>query len=363
MKIIVIPYRDAYFWNEFGTSVRDLQMIEILSQKFEVIIINRPVSIYERFYNKKKKNSKVQRLKNSIQFIDKTSFDLVGPLFGRKWTRTCYNSILKKELDKLEKSEEKYVVLDFSPFAMWGFKSQKAIYWYDLIDNFTKHNRFSAKEKKLVKSKYEFVSENYDLVTGVSVGAISEINSSSKVVLSNGVYSSNHDISELNHISELDYVYDFGFVGFITDKLDINFINDLSKKYSIVIYGKFFNEYIKSQLDPKIKVMGQFKYEDLSKIMRTFKIGLLPYLPNKSHDESPLKMYEYFKNSKPCITSINYEIKSEYYFNYKDIPYLELIDKIDEFKKISGSEKVKNEIQEEWIFSNKIHNVISKLGM
>ncbi len=54
MRFIIVGYRDAYFWNEFGTSVRDLQIAEILSRENEVIFINRPVSIYERLLNKRK---------------------------------------------------------------------------------------------------------------------------------------------------------------------------------------------------------------------------------------------------------------------------------------------------------------------
>lgn len=35
MRIIVVPYRDAYFHNSYGPAVRDLQIIEVLSKNIK----------------------------------------------------------------------------------------------------------------------------------------------------------------------------------------------------------------------------------------------------------------------------------------------------------------------------------------
>lgn len=146
MKFIIIGYRDAYFWNEYGTSVRDLQIAEILSRKYHVTFINRPVSIYERLKNKKKAKSEYKAYSNRITFIDHTSYDLIGPLFGRIWTKYCYKKILNR-ISSLFTDDS--IIIDFTPIAELEFKNNKRItYWYDLIDNFSIHNRFSEKEKK-----------------------------------------------------------------------------------------------------------------------------------------------------------------------------------------------------------------------
>lgn len=55
-KFIIIPYRDQYFVNKFGWTVRDLMIIHALnaSERVEsIIVVNRPVSIYERLISKK----------------------------------------------------------------------------------------------------------------------------------------------------------------------------------------------------------------------------------------------------------------------------------------------------------------------
>lgn len=62
MKFIIIGYRDAYFWNEYGTSVRDLQIAEILSRKYHVTFINRPVSIYERLKIRRKQKVSIKHI-------------------------------------------------------------------------------------------------------------------------------------------------------------------------------------------------------------------------------------------------------------------------------------------------------------
>ncbi|HBO1179896.1 TPA: glycosyl transferase, partial [Enterobacter kobei] len=116
MRFIIVGYRDAYFWNEFGTSVRDLQIAEVLSRKSEVIFINRPVSIYERLLNKKKVKSVYKHYSKKVTFIDTTSLDFIGPLKGRVWTEKCYCKLFTNVLEKYTNNyEDKVVVIDFTP--------------------------------------------------------------------------------------------------------------------------------------------------------------------------------------------------------------------------------------------------------
>lgn len=85
MKFIILGYRDAYFWNQYGTSVRDLQIAEIIAREHKVIFINRPVSLYERLLSKKAEFSKIPH--PNITFVDTTSYNLLGPLkkgYGQK---------------------------------------------------------------------------------------------------------------------------------------------------------------------------------------------------------------------------------------------------------------------------------------
>lgn len=361
MRFIIIGYRDAYFWNEFGTSVRDLQIAEILSRENEVIFINRPVSIYERFLNKRKEKSAYKYYAQRVAFIDVTSFDFIGPLKGRVWTEKCYCKVFHEVLEKYTNNYEgKVVVIDFTPLAKIDYvKKQNVFYWYDLIDNFAIHNRFSDIEKKMVKEKYAYVDKHADLITGVSDKSIMGFTNPKTYVMPNGVYLEPKASIDSSSI-KIEGVYDLGFVGFITDKFDVESINKLSEKFTIVIWGKFYDENVMAKLNKKIKIAGSFKYSDLPKIMKTFKVGLLPYLENKSHDESPLKMYEYFKHSLPCISSMNFEIESKWFWKYYDIDDLKFENKIKEFLRESGSDEIRESIKSEWYFKNKIKTIVGK---
>ena len=355
MKILVVPYRDAYFWSVYGAAVRDLQVIEILSRSHDLTVVNRPVSIYERCTTKRSV-PKVSAVSERVRFVDSTSFDLIGPLKGRAWTSYCYTSLLNKIL-----AEESYdLILDFSPFSIFYEKSMGAKYWYDLIDNFTKHNRYTERERELVNQKYKHVGAVADLVTGVSQMAIDEVSASQVSVMPNGIYREGGRQSDCL-IGGAGYEFDFGFVGFVTDKLDVEFINYLSERWSVVVYGKAFDSSVVSSLAPGVHYRGGFSYSDLPSIMRTFKVGLLPYVAKKCHDESPLKLYEYFKYAKPCLTSINYEIESEFVANYSSLEDEKFDAVVERFFLISGSGSILAEIQEEWSLDWRIRQHLEML--
>lgn len=357
-KLIVIPYRDSFFLNDFGYAVRDLQIVLCISKKKifdEIIFINRPTSIYERILGKRKKCESIPGTIN----ITSNSFDLISPLFGRNWMKYCYNRFLLKELKKDFDGE--IWVLDFSPFAIIPIIDKENIfYWHDMIDNFTKHNRFSKYSKQLVRQKYDYVADKYDFLTGVSNGAIDSININNKFLLNNGVFIDPRSTIEYSEINVKKY--DFGFCGFITDKTDIYFLKELIQKgYSIVFHGKCFDERLKKQLmDIGIVVTGQFRYYEMASKMSTFKIGLIPYIKEKSHDESPLKIYEYLKYNKPCLASISYEVNSPYVVNYNEKKD-SLYEVISKFLTESGNDKICNSIQESWYLESKLDTVLSQI--
>lgn len=364
-NFIIFPYRDLYFSKKFGYSVRDLQIIKTLkedSRVKKITIINRPVSFYERIY-RKRYNSLIKDLK----FFDVTSFDLIGPFKGRKWTETCYSKylgIIKNRYLDGDDSLLKNVVLDFLPIAKIDYELFDNCYiWYDLIDNFTKHNRFDAAEKILTSEKYEYVNSYADLVTGVSELAIKEFTVKKKVV-SNGICG-NPKILEGNSR------YTFGFIGFVTDKFNIEFVELLANSgYKIGIYGKSYDKNVTNRLKRhnNIDVYGGFNKSDLPNIMQTFDIGLLPYISEKSHDGSPLKLYEYLNYGKPTVSTEIYEIKNEFIFVYKPGHMSDLFDFIENciLEQKGGRsiyrEKVMSSIKNEYLLSKKVSETLDEIA-
>ena len=95
--LIALPYRDTFFLKEYGYAVRDLQMLYCLARARyfdKIVIINRPTSVYERILGRRKQYEIIENTDNIIT----NSYDLLGPLNGRNWTCSCYNELLKKEL-------------------------------------------------------------------------------------------------------------------------------------------------------------------------------------------------------------------------------------------------------------------------
>lgn len=360
-NLLILPYRDLYFWSKFGSAVRDLQFLEVLSKQKDIksiTLLNRPVSIYERLINKKKK----EREYPGVSVIDSTSLSILGPLKKRAWTRTCYQKIVHDIILQLSDENETLIVLDFTPISILPIiKDKKIIYWYDMIDNFTKHNCYSLEEKKLVRDKYKYVAQHYNFVTGVSLPAVKEItnfNNVNNLVLPNGVFKTKFPSPLINRE---DIRYDFGFIGFITDKFDVDFVIRLSRKYSVVIYGDVYDKKIADKLiSAGITLKGKFKYNELSVIMATFDIGLLPYLKERSHDGSPLKLYEYFKFDKPCITSIDYEYSNTYVVNYNTVDNIEL--EIKRLKESTDNSLISSSLNNELYLDFKINNALKILS-
>ena len=348
INIVAITYRDAYFFQKYGPAVRDLQILLTLSELDNVTItlLDRPVSLYERALGKIFRPSTFSEY--DIEVYDTTSFDLLGPLRRRLWWNKAIPCFLDGMLPKLKDDGAINVFLDFMPIGIPSAKSLEGwFYWYDFIDNFTKHNRFSEIERRFVEDKYQFVKDHAQLLTFVSGECLANVCLSDTVfserrVLTNKLFMDQVVAKQYPSVGgHCEPKFDFGFIGFVTDKIDIEFIASLSKSYSVAIYGDFYDRKVKSKLAglSNVFLLGGFRYQNLPKICRSFKVGLLPYREDKSHDGSPLKLYEYLRYLRPVISSIDYEITDDTYI--KNYQLNELTDKdFNKLLDLSGSEEI-----------------------
>jgi hypothetical protein len=299
----------------YGPIVRDLMMVSSLAEDDRldsITFYNRPVSIHERVLLKKK-SANLIAISNKITFKNSNSFDLMGPLSKKRWKKnvykTCYSTKPKFDDNFIN------VVLDFLPIGNlpeWVFSAD--LYWYDLIDNFTKHNRYSDLEKNLVEDKYKNIvnlSTN-NLVTGVCRNAL--------------VGFENSHVIE-NAILNLPVVkngpakaqFDFGFMGFITNKFDVNTVKQISSLgFSIAIYGEFYDRSVEQELKKisNVSVFGRFNASDSNNLLATFKVGLIPYINELLHDESPLKLYQYLCASKLVLSSFDFDFSHNMFYVY-----------------------------------------------
>lgn len=204
----------------------------------------------------------------------------------------------------LDKSRGQKIMLDFHPFYIPPVELiKKGFYWYDVIDNFAKHNRFTLEERKIVEEKYRFVREHADIVTGVTQKAVEQFDRS--FVMPNRLLK--EDWNQLE--TEGEPKYDFGFLGFITDKIDIELIAGLAAVgHSIFLCGHCYQKEIERKLRniPNVTMYGGFSSVDVPRLLNQFRVGLIPYKVEKLHDESPIKFFQYVSGGKPVVTSTQF---------------------------------------------------------
>lgn len=369
INLVVLNYRGSYFFKEYGPAVRDLQMLLTLAQMDEIslTLLERPISIYERVLGKFFPKGILDSY--SIRVKDTTSYDLIRPLRRRLWWNHSVTNYLSKLLPELKQDNAVNVFLDFMPIGTPTLDSLDGwFYWYDFIDNFTKHNRFTKTERRAVQGKYVFVKKYAQLLTFVSKECLQNVNldqpsRSETRVLTNKVF---EDLSLGNKRAESykisEELFDFGFIGFVTDKIDIQVIRRLARDYTVAIYGDFYDQKVKSKLSAldNVRLLGGFHYGDLPSICGTFKVGLLPYRQEKSHDGSPLKLYEYLRYCRPVLTSIDYELTNEkYIINYRNSELNE--DTLSQLIQYSGNEDIAGLLSEEDYFKKPLKEIISKV--
>ena len=141
-----------------------------------------------------------------------------------------------------------------------------------------------------------------------------------------------------------------------------NFIQKLSFNHTVAIYGDFYDHKVRAKLKTlnNVKLLGGFHYNDLPVICKTFKVGLLPYLKEKSHDGSPLKLYEYLRYLRPVLTSIDYELTSDkYIINYRNS---NLDDKtLSQIIELSGDIEIAELLSEQDFFKKAIAEIIDSI--
>jgi hypothetical protein len=273
-----------------------LRVLEQLESVSSIGWFERPDLPHERFKAVLGKSNR-GHLKRNVH--NKLDFGLFEALRDRRLRVSKSLKLLEPDLRTwVSAEEEKPILLDFNPFYVPPVDVVKnSIYWYDLIDNFTKHNRFSPREIRAVEDKYQFVKSHADLVTGVTQASVDYFGGR---VLANRLL--RQSIGETNGTPE----YDLGFIGFITDKFDVDAVRSFaSAGLTVVVCGHAYDPWIVKELQaiPGVTYLGAFRSEEVPSIISKFRVGMVPYRVEKSHDESPIKFFQYLAHGRPALLS------------------------------------------------------------
>ena len=156
-------------------------------------------------------------------------------------------------------------------------------------------------------------------------------------------------------------------VEIMTDKINIELISNLSEQgKTIAFFGKVYDKKTGQRLSQlqNVTCFGEFHSEQLPSIMEQFRIGIIPYLKERSHDESPLKAFQYLSYGIPVFSTINYPITSQYFACNESLSTTTLIDellKLDTRTSTQGREEIATTVTEEMYWNVKIERILDDL--
>jgi len=305
--VAVIPYRTMNFAKRFGLTVRDLMMLRALEDCGSVAMVDwfeRPSLFVENVISR---GSKPQ-LGSRTTVHSKTAFNPIPPLLKKRMWPVDSLRIHEPSLQRwVVNGKDTKVLLDFHPLYIPSedlLRTPGLIYWYDLIDDFQKHNVYTDEQQEAVKKKYRFVRNRGAFVTGVSDAAVSSFPSG--VTLPNRLLRSAWIGSSVTEQQKDPPVFDLGFTGFITDKFDIGFVRRVAAMgYKVLIRGKAYHRHVADELSTieGVEVGPEFHASEQAAILRQFSIGIIPYIPERCHEESPIKLVQYLVSGRPALLS------------------------------------------------------------
>jgi teichuronic acid biosynthesis glycosyltransferase TuaH len=142
-------------------------------------------------------------------------------------------------------------------------------------------------------------------VVGTSSKILANIDSTHrKLLLNNGV--DRRFLIDNNHISDRDNII---YVGALDERFDWDAISVIARivpKMKIDIFG---TGSVPNNLAANVQYKGSVNYEELPRILRKYKFGLLPFnMTSDNHGRSPMKLWEYLASGLIVIASAAEEI-------------------------------------------------------
>jgi hypothetical protein len=75
--------------------------------------------------------------------------------------------------------------------------------------------------------------------------------------------------------------------------------------YKVLIRGKAYHRHISDELKSidGVEVGPEFHASEQPTILRQFSVGVIPYIPERCHEESPIKLVQYLVSGRPALLS------------------------------------------------------------
>ena len=130
-----------------------------------------------------------------------------------------------------------------------------------------------------------------------------------------------------------------GYVGTIGERVDVELLYKISRRFpkaSLVLVGRV----LKDRIDPEVLeglkardnvyFLGEREYRELPGYIAAFKVGIIPYIPERIKLNEPTKHYDYLAAGKPVVSTAIEELlrfKDYIYIARSHEEFLELLDR------------------------------------
>lgn len=333
-NLIIIPFHDFKVSLKYGFRTRDAHLSEHFMQDKNInniIVINRPTSIIEFLFRRKKilsikniihkKNfTYIQKYAENVYIIDFLVFDFFKVIKDRhSWIPQVYS---RKNIEKKIKESllylniTEYSIYMSSPFSVrLGNNLNPKVKILDAVDNFAKYQNWAYFRREII-SLYEIAKKDYDYIFVNSQDTFNFLNvkiKSKLELIPNGV-----DVEFFNDISFVPSDLPVGkpiagYAGKMQRMFNTKLMRNLAldnPDINFVILGIFLDKKWKREnwdIDLKgiqnIYYLGDRDYNTLPSYYNNFDICFIPYFIKNQHGGDPIKFYEYMACNKPIISS------------------------------------------------------------
>lgn len=257
-----------------------------------------------------KKNS-IKRIRNNITLVS---------FFGLKGERTSslinkINSMISKKTISNLINNDAIIFFDrVHGVDLKALLKRKNYVVYDLIDEITAFGRYPNKKhllklEKMLLDRCDLLLSSSNTLLERKKIFVSE--KCKKIFIPNGLDISRFEMKGFEDFNKDNFT--IGFIGTISKRrIDINLINYIAENFPeciVKLVGPCSRDKIKLNYE-NIKVLDSVEKDEISNILSTFDIGIIPY-NNKSEKMDyvfPKKVFEYLAVGLPVVSTCLKEI-------------------------------------------------------
>lgn len=268
---------------------------------------------YTKWY-RQQKGEKIGSVHKLIKMNAKEIFDINKDVWlfaglGYLSSSSKALDLVQLALGKAQLNSDEIILWNYNAFLPQAQELPAKATIFDTVDNWSDHASYQ-KEAALLRSNYDLIDKEADLIFTVSKGLLDLYSSQDVHWVPNGVDINLFEASELG--AKQDAKKSIGYIGTIQERVDFELIASLCEKHSskeLHFYGPIWKgvqqevESLQSQYD-NITFHGRVPYKQLPEILATIDVAIIPHkLDAFLASTNPMKMYDYLAAGKPIVTT------------------------------------------------------------